>query len=153
MSSSLGGKVQFALGLFIRVSDLEDAVKELCAAGLPLRQIKVIAPPEESGPEPSWASCASGFGLDTWIVSGAGGPCPWDFTPVGHPEGAKRDVMPGFHLWALERHARQLDRHLRGGGGIAVVQVTTEAEERAAYSSLLRHATAGVQTHQVSRQP
>ena len=45
--------------------------------------------------------------------------------------------------------AQQLDRHLRAGGGIAVVRVKTDAEERVAYAILLRHATAGVQTHEV----
>lgn len=156
MSSSLGEKVQFALGLFVRVRDLERAVIELEAAGLPLHQVKVVAPPEKPDLDYSWSSCASGLGLDTWIVSEASGPCPWNFDMVHRActseATAKRDVMPDFHLWALERHARQLDQHLRSGGGIAVVQVKTEAEERAAYSTLLRHATAGVQTHEVSRQ-
>lgn len=160
MSSSLGEKVRFALGLFVLVRDLEHAVQELEGSGLPLRQVKVIAPPEESGSESSWSACGPALDVDTWIVSEASeGSCPWTFTPVHRARGpaempaaaAKREVMPDFHIWALERHAQQLDRHLRHGGGIAVVQVMTEDEERAAYATLLRYAKAGVQTHEVSR--
>ena len=161
MSSSNIGKVCYALGLFVRVSDLEGAVKEFGAAGLPLDQVKLIAPPEQSGSDRhAWSDCGLTLGVDTWVVSAAAsGACPWNFAAVrlertpaeGMSGTSKRDVMPDFHIWALERHAQQLDRHLRGGGAIAVVEVKTDSEERAAYSTLLRHATAGVQTHEISR--
>lgn len=160
MSNSSDGKVRYALGLFVRVRDLEAAVRELGAASLPLDQVKVIAPPEQSGSDHrTWSDCGSCLGVDTWMVSAASGPRPWKFAPIhlarapaGEPDGlANHDVAPDFHIWALERHAQQLDRHLRGGGAIAVVRVKTDAEERIVSSTLLRHATAGVQTHEVSR--
>lgn len=146
-------KVRYALGLFARVDDLEKAILEIKAAELPLTQVKVIAPPVAPGSVSPWGERMATLGADTWIVSESSGPCPWDFAPApqerAHPAGTKHDVMPNFHIWALERHAQQLDRHLRAGGGIAVVQVKTDAEERAAYATLLRYATAGVQTHEV----
>lgn len=160
MNVSSNDKVRYALGLFLRVSDLERALKELGAAGFPVHQVKLIAPPGDQDLDSSaWSACGSAFGTETWIVSEASGACPWDFAhvaPQRDDDGAaivatKRDVMPDFHIWALERHAKQLDRHLRGGGGIAVVRVKTEAEERTIYSTLLHHATAGVQTHDISR--
>jgi len=159
MSNSSDGKVRYALGLFVRVRDLESAVREIGAARLPLDQVKVIAPPEQSGSDHrTWSECGSFLGVDTWMASEASGPCPWNFAPVhiarAPADGggfSKRDVIPDFHRWAQERHAQHLDRHLRSGGAIAVVRVRTDAEERAVSSTLLRHATAGVQTHEVSR--
>lgn len=146
-------KVRYALGLFACIDDLEKAILDIKATDLPLTQVKVIAPPVASGSASEWGERMATLGADTWIVSEASGPCPWDFAPApqenARPAGTKRDVMPNFHIWALERHAQQLDRHLRAGGGIAVVQVKTSAEERAAYATLLRYATAGVQTHEV----
>lgn len=152
--SNSDGKIRYALGLFIRAGDVENAVKELCAVGLPLAQVKVIVPPVSSGREMPWDERLAALGADIWIVSESSGSCPWDFAPVRlvtSENASKRDVMPNFHIWALERHAQQLDRHLRSGGAITIVEVRTDAEERAAYSALLRHATAGVQTHEVSR--
>lgn len=146
-------KIRYALGLFARIDDLEKAILAIKAAELPLIQVKVIAPPVPPGTVSEWGQRIAPLGVETWIVSEASGPCPWDMAPVSpkptHPPRTKRDVMPNFHIWALERHAQQLDRHLRAGGGIAVVQVKTDAEERVAYAILLRHATAGVQTHEV----
>ncbi len=146
-------KIRYALGLFARIDDLEKAILAIKAAELPLDQVKVIAPPVPPGTVSQWGERMAHLGAETWIVSEASGPCPWDMAPVSQPRmqptRTKRDVMPNFHIWALERHAQQLDRHLRAGGGIAVVRVKTDAEERVAYAILLRHATAGVQTHEV----
>lgn len=146
-------KIRYALGLFACVDELEKAILHIRATDLPLPQVKVIAPPVAPGSVSAWGDRMATLGVDTWIVAEASGPCPWDFAPApqerAHPTGTKRDVMPNFHVWALERHAQQLDRHLRAGGGIAVVQVKNDAEERAAYATLLRYATAGVQTHEV----
>ena len=160
MSTRNDGKIRYALGLFAHVGDLERAIRDLLAAGLPLAQLKVIAPPKAAGPDAGWGERMAALGASTWIVSEATGPCPWNFAPAGnelpsggHTSGTRYDVIPNFHIWALERHALQLDRHLRSGGGIAVVQVLTDEEERAAYATLLRYATAGVQTHEISNRP
>ncbi|MCL4768434.1 MAG: hypothetical protein KJZ80_19635 [Hyphomicrobiaceae bacterium] len=158
MSSSDDRKVRYALGLFTRVGDLERALQELGAARLPLAQVKVIAPPQGAdGARGVWSSSGAALGFDTWIAAEAGGGGPWQFISAdpdraADGSGARAEVLPGFHIWALERHARQLDRHLRSGGGIVVVQFKSEAEERTACTTLLRHATAGVQTHEIGRQ-
>lgn len=161
MTKSGEAKARYALGLFVSADQLERALTELRETGLPLAQIKVIIPPLSSGANPSWSERAAALGADTWVASesanrrgDSGVHCPWDFAPVHlsqRESATKRDVMPDFHIWALERHAQQLDRHLRRGGAIAIVEVRNDGEERAAYSALLRHATAGVQTHEVSR--
>lgn len=161
MTKSGEGKARYALGLFVSADYLERALNELCELGLPLAQIRVITPPLSSGANQLWGERLAAVGAETWVVSESGehgpdshGHCPWHFAPA-HPSGSgsltKHDVMPDFHIWALERHAQQLDRHLRKGGAIAIVEVKTDGEERAAYSALLRYATAGVQTHEVSR--
>src|SRR5690606_14622622 len=94
-------KIRYALGLFARVDDLEKAIQEIKAAELPLAQIKVIAPPVATGTSSPWGERMATLGADTWIVSEASGPCPWDFVPApqerAHPAGTKRDVMPNFH--------------------------------------------------------
>ena len=161
MTKSGEAKARYALGLFVSADRLERALTELRETGLPLAQIRVIMPPLSSGANPPWAERAAAFGAETWVASESanrcaesGKHCPWDFTPVHlsrRNNATKRDVMPDFHIWALERHAQQLDHHLRKGGAIAIVEVRNDGEERAAYSVLLRHATAGVQTHEVSR--
>jgi hypothetical protein len=60
-------------------------------------------------------------------------------------------ALLGFHHWALRRHARQLRRCLEQGGALLLVEPDTEAEERAACTVLLRHASGGVQTHEIAR--
>lgn len=160
MTVSNADKVRYALGLFLRVRDLEQALDELREVGFPMHQVKLIAPPDDRDVDASrWSVCGSALGLETWVVSEASdGSCPWSFTQSSRRsdgEGAanlatKSDVMPGFHIWVMERHAQQLDRHLRSGGAIAVVQVKTGSEERSAYSALLQHAKSGVQTHEIS---
>lgn len=152
-----GDKARFAIGLFYRVPDLERAVRELEAADLPLHRMMVMAPHEEVQADTlTWRACAADLDIEILTVAGASD------LRASDPASAKRSrtvtaadgkcaALRDFRLWTLERHARQLDRHLQEGGAIIVVEFTTESEERAAYSTLLRHATAGVQTHEISR--
>lgn len=158
MATSTMDKLRCAFGLFSRPPDLEHAIAKLREAGLGAAQIKVIVPPQPTGSESPWAAIVPKVGVDTWIVSEASeGLCPWNFSPLfltssgAKSSPTKRDVIPGFHLWAVERHTHQLDQHLRNGGAIVVVQIEGNAEERATYSILLRFASAGVQTHEISR--
>ena len=158
LAMSTVDKLRCAFGLFSRPPDLERAVAKLREAGLGLRQIKVILPPRPAASESPWAEIVPAVGVDTWIASEASeGSCPWDFTPLylapseSKSSPTKRDVIPGFHIWAVERHTQQLDHHLRSGGAIVVVQINGDAEERATYSILLRFASAGVQTHEIGR--
>lgn len=157
MSSSPHSKVRFALGLFTRVGDLERALQELGAAKLPPGQVKVIVPPE--GTDGARIGSKAAHGFSTWIACAADGRRLMRFIPAdpardpGGADGsaAADEVLPGFDAPAMERHAQQLDRHLGSGGSIVVVQFKTDAEERAACTTLLRHATAGVQTHEIGR--
>jgi hypothetical protein len=155
--STASEKIRCAFGLFRRVPDLAQAVRELRAAGLAASQMRVIVPPKPDDSGSRWREVVPNVGVDAWIVSEARGACPWDFTPLHlapSQQGSaptKRDVIPDFHVWTLERHAQQLDRHLRSGGAIIVVEIKADGDERATHSILLRYATAGVQTHEISR--
>jgi hypothetical protein len=62
-------------------------------------------------------------------------------------------ALLGLHHWALQRQARQLHRHLERGGALLLVGPDTEAEERNACTTLLRHASGGVQTHEIAGVP
>jgi hypothetical protein len=60
-------------------------------------------------------------------------------------------ALLGLHHWALRRQAQQLDRHLRAGGALLLIEPHTDAEEWEACTALLRHASGGVQTHEIAR--
>lgn len=150
-------KVRYAFGLFGRVEDLERAVAELLGEGVPRSHMKVIVPADDPAAfSREWSRRSDGTRPETWKASEAGGARRWVFAPADSQNGGmdgerERILLADFHSWALERHARQLDLHLRGGGGLLVVLLVDDGEERVACGALLRHASAGIQTHEVGR--
>lgn len=86
-----------------------------------------------------------------------GGIVPWAIAPAEPDEAAPGTVVNdarallGFRHWALRRHARQLYRCLEEGGALLLIEPGSDAEERALCTLLLRHASGGVQTHEIAR--
>jgi hypothetical protein len=147
-------KIRYVIGLFSSPRDLECALAALCEADVPSPQIHVIVPGDENGQTAPWKLNGVSGTFDTWIATESGGAPSWQLVAVDAQRAATQSEdgpMADFHSWGLDRYARQLDRHLRTGGGILIVQSKTDAEERMACTTLLRHADAGVQMHEISR--
>jgi hypothetical protein len=143
---------------------LRRALAELARTGIPSAQLKVLVPEHVLGE----ALAARGAdrrlpSFETWTVCRpSAGACPWSFELVGAPpitqaagaadaatEACGTEALHGFHRWALQRHAQQLDKHLRDGGAIVLVRLLEDDEEQTVCRTLLRHASGGVQTHEV----
>jgi hypothetical protein len=152
---SINKKIRYVLGLFTRIGDLERALEELGSDPVAAGRLKVIAPTTAcDGIGVEWQKSGRSHGFETWIAAERKGRCTLQLlSPQSDRtvDEAESRLLAGFHTWALARHAQQLERHLRTGGGILVVRSDTEAEERAACATLLRYATAGVQTHEVNQ--
>ena len=92
-----------------------------------------------------------------WCAGQSMGPSPWRPPTPNRARSAstaaEQDAraLLGLHHWALRRQAQQLHRHLREGGALLLVEPGDDAEERAACKALLRHASGGVQTHEIAR--
>jgi hypothetical protein len=152
-------KVRLVVGLFGTAEELALGLVELRAQGLRPAQVNVVAQADAlEGALREWP--ADGVGFANWIVCRpVDGVVPWAFTAAGAgtaaPTAAEGDAQAllGFHHWALRRQAQQLHRHLGEGGALLLVEPETDAEERAACTALLRHASRGVQTHEITRPP
>lgn len=152
-------KVRLVVGLFGAADELVSGLAELGARQLKPEQITVVA--QAHALEGALGGClenrhAQDFG--TWIVCAPrDGPLPWALAAAipAQPSSADAEqdarALLGLHHWALRRQAHQLDRHLRAGGALLLVEPETDAEERAACTALLRHASGGVQTHEIAR--
>jgi hypothetical protein len=150
-------KVRLVVGLFSDAQDLRLALAELKVRRLRPAQIRVIAQTDAlDGALASWPASGDGRTFGVWVVCrSAGGPLPWTFTPASpdRDSAAEHDAraLLGLHQWALRRQALQLDRHLRSGGALLLIEPHTDAEEQEACAALLRHASGGVQTHEIAR--
>lgn len=151
-------KVRLVVGLFSTADELALGLAELGARRLKPERITVVA--QANGLQGALEGClenrhAQGFG--TWIVCAPrDGPLPWALAAIPRQPNsadAEQDVraLLGLHHWALRRQAHQLDRHLRAGGALLLVEPETDTEERSACTALLRHASGGVQTHEIAR--
>ena len=158
-------KIRYAIGLLGDAERLRRALEELARTGIPSSQLKVLVPEHVLGA----ALAARGADLrlpsfETWTVCrpSTAGACPWRFELVGDGaaiqaagaadaggEACGTEALHGFHRWALQRHAQQLDTHLRAGGAIVLVRLLEDEEEQTVCRTLLRHASGGVQTHEV----
>jgi hypothetical protein len=151
-------KVRLVVGLFATASELTAGLSELATAQLKRGRIRLITPVHAlGGALDAWPASGDGRGFAAWIVCRpAQGPFPWALGPA---DGGAADAVAvedvrtllESHDWALRRQAEQLDRHLRGGGALVLVEPDTDAEERASCTALLRHASGGVQTHEIAR--
>ena len=157
-------KIRYAIGLLGDAERLWRALEELARSGIPSSQIKVLVPEHVLGE----ALAARGADrrlptFETWTVCrpSTAGACPWCFELIGDREAGQTaidasaseacgtEALHGFHRWALQRHAQQLDTHLRAGGAIVLVRLLVDEEEQTVCRTLLRHASGGVQTHEV----
>jgi len=150
-------KVRLVVGLFSAAEELALAVAELAARHLRPAQTRVIAQADAlDGALGRWPEKGDARGFDTWVVCRpAEGSLPWVLSPAG-PEpdpAAEQDAraLLGLNHWALRRQTLQLDRHLRAGGALLLVEPDTDAEEWEASTALLRHASGGVQIHEIAR--
>jgi hypothetical protein len=154
-------KIRYAIGLLGDAEHLRRALEELGRAGIPSSQLKVLVPEHVLG-EALRARRADRRlpSFETWTVCrpSTTGACPWHFEliadgdatdPTGDVDPTGAEALHGFHRWALQRHAQQLDKHLRAGGAIILARLLGAPEEQAVCLTLLRHAAGGVQTHEV----
>jgi hypothetical protein len=148
-------KVRLVVGLLGTAGELQSALAELGEQGLRSVQIKVVARPDafqgslarwwQNGSAPAgWIVCQPAGGSMPWAVSAAD-----DAAAVGGGLGDARALL-GIHHGPLQRHARQLHLCLEQGGALLLVEPHTEAEELAACTVLLHHASGGVQTHEIA---
>jgi hypothetical protein len=152
-------KVRLVVGLISTAEELALGLAELGVQRLKPDQVKVIAQANGlQGALGGWSERGEGRGFGIWIVCRpADGPLPWAFAAAvpgdAASAAAEQDAqgLLGFHHWALRRQAQQLDQHLRAGGALLLVEPVTDAEERAACTAMLRHASGGVQTHEITR--
>jgi hypothetical protein len=149
-------KIRYAIGLVRGAQNLRRALEDLAHEGLPASQLKVLIPEHVlAESREAWRGGEQIPPLEPWTVCrpSAAGACPWQFDlvrtgpdPIGL---CGAEPLQGFHRWALQRHAQQLDTHLRDGGAILLVRLLTDREEQTVCRTLLRHAVGGVQTHEV----
>jgi hypothetical protein len=148
-------KIKYAIGLFTRNDSVNHALAEMRANDWPAHHIKVIASHEAlKRARSSWRRNGGEINVCHWIeCRGGEGSCPWHFKLVDPPEAVdpqRINPLPGFNNWAPKRQVRQLHDHLRAGGEVLVVRSSTQPEERTTWTTLLKHADSGVQTHEVS---
>ena len=151
------GKARLVVGLLGAADELTAVLGEL-ASQLSSDRIRVVAPAHAlHGALEAWPATGAAAGLGAWIVCRpAEGAVPWSLKlAAGNSAGAAalQDVraLLELHHWALRRQAKRLDSHLRAGGALLLVAPDTDAEERTACNALLRHASGGVQTHEIAR--
>ena len=150
-------KVRLVVGLLSTPEEFARALDDLGARHLGSAQMRVIAQADAlGGALGRWPGRADAQSFGTWVVcQPAEGSLPWAFHSAGPKPlpAAEQDAraLLGLHHWALRRQAQQLDRHLRAGGALLLIEPHTDAEEWEASTALLRHASGGVQTHEIAR--
>jgi len=150
-------KIRLVVGLITTPEEFARALEDLGARHLGSAQVRVIGQANAlGGALGRWLEKPDAGGFSTWVVcQPAEGQFPWAFHPAGPAPlpAAEQDAraLLELHQWALRRQAQQLDRHLRAGGALLLVEPHTDAEEWQASTALLRHASGGVQTHEITR--
>ena len=153
------GKVRLVVGLFDTAEELGSGLVELRSRGLRPAQINLVAPADalhgslggwsQNDAErcfSSWIVCRPVDGADRWTVAAA-----WPRGAVAATAEYDARALLELQHWALRRQAQQLRTHLQEGGALVLVEPDDDAEERAACTALLRHASGGVQTHEITR--
>jgi hypothetical protein len=151
-------KVRLVVGLFDAVEGLKAALGELRTGHLQPDRIRLITPAHAlGGALDSWPARGDSLGFGDWVVCRpVQGAEPWSLAAAdpGHANpDAIKDVraLLALHHWALRRQAEQVDGHLRAGGVLLMVEPDSDDEELAACTALLRHASGGIQTHEIAR--
>lgn len=139
-------KVRFVVGLFDTAEELRSALVELRERHLRPAQVKVIARPEAlQGTLRGWSERPETQSFDNPIEwRSADSRFPWAIAANDRVQAASPAEPP-------RRHIEQLDRHLREGAALLLIEPETDVEERAACTALLLHASGGVQTHEITR--
>ena len=159
MTIARTNKVRLVVGLFSSAEELALGLADLRTRHLTPAQMRVIAQAEAlDGALTDWPAERDARGFAAWVVCRPAEGCvPWALS-ANSPEadraaGQDARALLGLHHWSLRRQAQQLDRHLRTGGALLMIEPHTDAEEREACTALLRHASGGVQTHEIARLP
>ena len=153
------GKVRLVVGLFGTAEELSSGLIELGTQGLKQAQINLIAQADALlGTIGRWSESEAARSLAGWIVCRPVDGAVSLAIAAAEPgqvasTTAEQDVraLLGLRHWALRRQAQQLHRHLREGGALLLVEPGDDAEKRASCKALLRHASGGVQTHEITR--
>ncbi|MFZ1105401.1 MAG: hypothetical protein WAN86_21535, partial [Hyphomicrobiaceae bacterium] len=131
------------MGLFSSAEELALALADLRARRLAPAQIRVISQSEAlDGALTKWPVERDARGFTAWVVCRpAEGAVPWALSTTGQnpnqAAGQDAHALLGLHHWALRRQAQQLDRHLRAGGALLLIEPHTDAEEWEACTALL----------------
>ena len=150
-------KVRLVVGLFGTAKELVSALAELSAQGVKSSQLKLVAQSDALRESlAAWAEKGEARGFESWLVyRREDGTVPWAISATepgaSTAAGNGARALLGFHHWPLRRQAEQLHRHLREGGALLLIETQSDAEERAACTALLRHASGGIQTHEIAR--
>jgi hypothetical protein len=152
-------KVRLVVGLFGTAEEFASGLAELRAQGLKPAQINLVAQADAlQGALAAWWGTGEAPAFASWIVCRpVDGAVPWALAAAGpdkaKPTTAVNDAraLLGFRHWVLRRQAKQLHQRLKEGGALLLVEPDTDAEERAACTALLRYASGGVQTHEITR--
>jgi hypothetical protein len=145
------------IGLLGNAEELTLALADLRSRHLMPAQIRVVAQADAlNGVLAGWPAEGDARGFAAWVVCRpAEGSVRWAFSVQGpDPDRTAEEdarALLGLHHWALRRQAQQLDRHLRAGGVLSLIEPHSDAEEWEACTALLRHASGGVQTHEITR--
>jgi hypothetical protein len=159
------GKARLVVGLVGTAEALGSGLVELRARGLKSAQISLIARDEallaalestlggasQTEAERGYASsivCRPVDGADRWTVAAAR-PADGQAASATAEEDAR--ALLALDVRPLQRQAQQVRRHLEAGGALVLVEPGDDAEERAACTALLRYASGGVQTHEITR--
>jgi hypothetical protein len=153
------GKVRLVVGLFGTAGELGSGLVELRSCGLKPAQINLIAQADAlQGTLGGWSQSEAERGFASWIVCRpVDGADHWTVAAArpgqaaaGAAEHDARALLE-LHHRPLQRQAQQVRRHLREGGALLLVEPDDDAEERAACTALLRYASGGVQSHEITR--
>ena len=158
-------KYKFAFGLFSDPSEMLLAANDLSGWGVPRDRLSLVICPEHlSFDLRAAANCNSSSPLARIIASRpAATPYAWvvrlldaasgesfsvaDIEALDHREPLDEQVGQ----WAQERPALQLHDFVCSGGGLLIVRLTSDSEQHVVCSTLLHHASQGVQTHEIRR--
>jgi hypothetical protein len=150
-------KVRLVVGLLRNAGELGGALADLGDGLLRQDQIRVVGQADAlGGALASWSRAGDARRFKAWVVCRpAEGTVPWELSTYGTDQcgTAERDAhtLLGLHQWSLRKPAQQLDHHLRTGGALLLIEPCTDTQEREACTVLLRHASGGIQTHEIGR--
>lgn len=153
-----GERLRLAIGIFAQPKILVAAMSSLADQGVPACRIEVLANEQILGQVTSAASSGTTAGSMSRLVAKrpGGAAQPWIFQSIadaaarcGEAVGVCSPPAADLYHRLVKRQAEQIDRALRTGGGVLLVEVSDDRQQQEVCSTLLRHAATGVQTHDI----